>query len=107
VGRPPADSDNSRSQTKNNSESKTQGETSGQGAKHHFTLVSAKDVLAAEDVETSWIWEGILPAGGMSLVVAKPKVGKTTLAFDLAVSVAVEASFLIAKLNRALSSISR
>ncbi len=63
-------------------------------AAHHFTLISAKDVLASEDAETSWTLEGILPAGGMSLLVAKPKVGKTTLAFNLAVAVAKGAEFL-------------
>jgi AAA domain len=91
----------------NNGESIPQGATSDQAAKHHFTLVSAKDVLAAEDVETSWIWDGILPAGGMSLVVAKPKVGKTTLAFDLAVSVARGSEFLNRKTEQGMLSISR
>ena len=62
--------------------------------KHHFTLVSAGDVMAAPDIEQSSIWEGILPAGGMSLLVAKPKVGKTTLAFNLAVAVSRGRDFL-------------
>jgi AAA domain len=61
---------------------------------HLFTLISAKDVMATEDVEQAWIWEGILPAGGMSLLVAKPKVGKTTLAFNLAVAVSRGGEFL-------------
>jgi len=63
-------------------------------AEHHFTLVSAHDVMIAEDVEQAWILDGILPAGGMSLLVAKPKVGKTTLAFNLAVAVSRGEDFL-------------
>jgi hypothetical protein len=62
--------------------------------KHHFTLISAHDVMAADDVDQTWIWDGILPAGGMSLLVAKPKVGKTTLAFNLAVAVSRGEEFL-------------
>ena len=50
--------------------------------------------MAAEDAEQSWIWDGILPDGGMSLLVAKPKVGKTTLAFGLGVAVSRGTEFL-------------
>jgi len=70
------------------------GESEELAKEHHFTLISAHDVLAAEDVEQSWTWDGILPDGGMSLLVAKPKVGKTTLAFNLAVAVSRGADFL-------------
>jgi hypothetical protein len=61
---------------------------------HKFLLVSAQDIMTAEDVEQIWVVDGILPAGGMSLLVAKPKVGKTTLAFNLAVSVSRGDDFL-------------
>jgi putative DNA primase/helicase len=71
-----------------------QDQPQSEAAKHHFTLISARDVVAAEDVEQAWIWDGILPAGGMSLLVAKPKVGKTTLAFNLAVAVSRGGEFL-------------
>ena len=50
--------------------------------------------MAAEDVEQASILEGILPSGGMSLLAAKPKVGKTTLAFNLAVAVSRGSDFL-------------
>jgi RecA-family ATPase len=56
--------------------------------------------MAAEDVEQSWTWEGILPAGGMSLLVAKPKVGKTTLAFNLSVAVSRGEDFLNRKTEK-------
>lgn len=61
---------------------------------HGFSLLTAKDILATDEPETAWLWEGILPSGGMSLVVAKPKVGKTTLAFNLAIATARGAPFL-------------
>jgi len=60
----------------------------------HFCLIQAKDLLACEEPETEWLWEGILPAGGLSLLVAKPKIGKTTLAFNLALAVAGGRDFL-------------
>jgi AAA domain/Bifunctional DNA primase/polymerase, N-terminal/Primase C terminal 1 (PriCT-1) len=60
----------------------------------HFCLIQAQDLLASEEPETEWLWDGILPAGGLSLLVAKPKVGKTTLAFNLALAVAGGRDFL-------------
>lgn len=59
-----------------------------------FCLIQARDLLALEEPDTEWLWEGILPAGGLSLLVAKPKVGKTTLAFNLALAVAGGRDFL-------------
>jgi hypothetical protein len=44
--------------------------------------------------EHRWLVEDMLPAGGLSLFVAKPKVGKSTLARALAVSVATGQPFL-------------
>jgi hypothetical protein len=72
----------------------------GTQEKHRFTLLPVKDILAADDTETSWQWEGILPEGGMSLCVAKPKVGKTTLALNLAVAVARGTEFLGRKVTQ-------
>jgi hypothetical protein len=66
-----------------------------------FTLIEAEDLLTLEEPETEWLWEGILPAGGLSLLVAKPKVGKTTLAFNLAVAVAAGEDFLGRKTKQA------
>ena len=57
-------------------------------------MIDAKDLIALDEPETEWLWEGILPAGGLSLLVAKPKVGKTTLAFNLALAVAKGKDFL-------------
>ena len=63
----------------------------------HFSLIQAKDLIASEEPETEWLLEGILPAGGLSLLVAKPKVGKTTLAFNLGLAVAGGRDFLARK----------
>jgi len=72
----------------------------GTKEKHGFTLLSAKEIVNANDPETPWLWEGILPEGGMSLCVAKPKVGKTTLALNLAVAVARGTEFLGRKVTQ-------
>ena len=41
-----------------------------------------------------WAWDKTLPSGGLSILAAKPKVGKSTLARNLALAVARGASFL-------------
>ncbi|NWF91927.1 MAG: AAA family ATPase [Syntrophaceae bacterium] len=61
---------------------------------YHFSLIQAKDILSVREKETDWIWEEILPIGGLSLVIAKPKVGKTTFAFNLAVAISRGDTFL-------------
>lgn len=70
-------------------------------SKHHFNLIWARDIVDTQEPEREWIWEGILPAGGLSLVVAKPKVGKTTLALQLAVAVSRGDIFLGRKTRQA------
>ena len=61
---------------------------------HHFELMSAFDFLMQTDPEIDWLWEGILPSDGIGLLVAKPKVGKTTMAINLAVAVTRGQEFL-------------
>jgi hypothetical protein len=39
--------------------------------------------LLADAKETSWVWEGYVAAGAKTLLVAAPKVGKSTLVFGL------------------------
>jgi hypothetical protein len=53
-----------------------------------FNFISIGDLLKEEPEETEWLVEGRLPSGGTSLVVAKPKVGKSTLVRALALAVA-------------------
>jgi putative DNA primase/helicase len=58
------------------------------------SFVSLGDLLAAPDEETSWLVDGILPVGGVSVLCGKPKAGKSTLAHGLALAVALGESWL-------------
>ena len=51
-------------------------------------VVSLGQLYAKPDPEVEWLVQGLLPADGLSLLVAPPKVGKSTLARCLAVAVA-------------------
>ena len=57
-------------------------------------FISAKDLLALPPDPTRWIWDLTLPVSGCSVLVAKPKVGKTTLAVNLSIAVARGLPFL-------------
>src|SRR5439155_18507176 len=52
------------------------------------------DLLAEPQQAVAWLVEGLLPLGGLSLLAAKPKVGKSTLARNLALAVARGEPFL-------------
>ena len=57
-------------------------------------LLTAKDILNLPPDPTRWIWDRCLPTGGCSMLVAKPKVGKSTFAVCLALAVARGMTFL-------------
>ncbi len=57
-------------------------------------LTPLPDLLAEPNPELRWLVDGLLLAGGISLLAAKPKVGKSTLARTLAVAVGRGAPFL-------------
>jgi hypothetical protein len=57
-------------------------------------LMRMRELLALQTTESNWLVEGLLPDGGTSLVVAKPKVGKSTLTQNLALAVARGEPFL-------------
>lgn len=59
-----------------------------------LTLVHLRELLATPDKEIPWIVDGWIPEGGLSLIAAKPKVGKSALLRDLAISVAQGRDFL-------------
>ena len=61
-----------------------------------FNPVKASTLVAQEDTDEArvWILEDYLPEGGLVTLAAKPKVGKTTLAYELAVKVARGEPFL-------------
>jgi hypothetical protein len=49
--------------------------------------------LAEPEETIAWVWQDTLPVGGFSICAAKPKVGKSTLARNLAVAVTDGADF--------------
>jgi hypothetical protein len=57
-------------------------------------FIKAADLLAEPDEPLAWLVDGLLPAGGLSLAVSKPKVGKSTFGRNLAVAVVQGAPFL-------------
>jgi hypothetical protein len=59
-----------------------------------FQLVSLGDLMGEPEENVSWLLDGILPSGGLSLLAAKPKTGKSTLARCLALQVARGEPFL-------------
>ncbi len=59
-----------------------------------FTFTKAHDLIHGGRPPENWLLEGILKKGSLSLLTAKPKVGKTTFALNLAVAVCRGDSFL-------------
>jgi hypothetical protein len=59
-----------------------------------IALTRLADLLQEPDEQVNYIVEGMLPSGGLSALVAKPKVGKSTLARQLAIAVARGEDFL-------------
>ena len=64
------------------------------GDRNSFNLQSLRDCFDAPEEEQRWLVEGILPTGGMSVLSAKPKVGKSTVARQLTLSIATGKPFL-------------
>ncbi len=56
--------------------------------------VDAKTFLESDFPEPSWVVDQMIPAGGLTIICAKPKVGKTTFIRSLALSVARGERFL-------------
>jgi hypothetical protein len=52
-----------------------------------FTLTSLDELLSEPEEQVAYVWDRTLPTGGTSICAAKPKVGKSTLARNLAVNV--------------------
>ena len=59
-----------------------------------ITLTKLNELFLEPEETTTWLVDGLLPASGFSLIVAKPKVGKSTLVRELALHVARGESFL-------------
>jgi len=64
-----------------------------------FVLTKLADLLAEPPEDISYVLADTLPKGGLSLLVAKPKVGKSTLARNLALAIARgDTEFLVRKI---------
>lgn len=63
-------------------------------AERNFQPRPATELMAEESEETSWVWEGYVPEGGLVCLAALPKAGKSTLAYHLAKAVAAGLPFL-------------
>lgn len=59
-----------------------------------FVLTRLGDLLAEPEERTPFMTDGLLPVGGVSLVVAKPKAGKSTAVRNLGMAVSSGAPFL-------------
>lgn len=57
-------------------------------------FLSPAEFLAVSEEKVSWLVDGLLLTGGLSVIVAKPKAGKSTLARQLVVEVAHGGTFL-------------
>jgi hypothetical protein len=63
-------------------------------AQNGFRLTSLQDLMREPEEQVSFLLADKLPAGGLSILSAKPKVGKSTLARGLCLSVARGEPFL-------------
>jgi len=60
----------------------------------NFHPIAAPELLADQPDEVDWVIDEYLPAGGLVLLVGKPKEGKTTLSYELASKIARGLPFL-------------
>lgn len=63
-------------------------------------LTRLSDLFKEPEENVSWLVDGVLPSGGFSVLASKPKVGKSTLARNLALNVARGESFLDKKTSK-------
>lgn len=59
-----------------------------------FDLLDAEEFLSEPDEEIPWLWDGLFQPGAVSLVVSKPKTGKSFFSRCLALAVAEGHEFL-------------
>lgn len=64
------------------------------GKETNFHPISAVELLSQPDEPINWIWATMIPEGGLFLLSAFMKVGKSELAYRLAVAVAQGTPFL-------------
>lgn len=62
--------------------------------KDKITLTKLNDLFLEPEENTTWLVDGLLPSSGFSIIVAKPKVGKSTTVKNLGLNVARKEPFL-------------
>jgi hypothetical protein len=62
--------------------------TSGGLVGNDFAPISVAELLRQADEKTNWVFQDYLPVGGLILLAAKPKMGKTTLVYHLVAHIA-------------------
>lgn len=67
--------------------------TNGNG-RFQFSFTTLNDLYNEPEEETAYVWDKTFPAGGFSIISAKPKVGKSTVLRNLAVAISRGESFL-------------
>ena len=55
---------------------------------NRWRFLKSAELLSEDYGETDWLVDGMLPCGGLSIMAARPKVGKSTLSRCLAVAIA-------------------
>jgi hypothetical protein len=58
-----------------------------------FILTTLDELLSEPEEQVAYVWDRTLPVGGISICAAKPKVGKSTLARNLAVAITRSEAF--------------
>lgn len=64
------------------------------GKETNFHPLSAADLLATEEEEITWVWELFIPEGGLVLLTAFMKEGKSTFTYALSLAVSQGRPFL-------------
>jgi len=70
------------------------GDEAGSADHRGLRLIPLLELMQQSEEEDSWVWDGILPAEGVSLLAGSPKSGKSTFARNLALAVARGEPFL-------------
>ena len=65
-----------------------------------YNLISLDSLMREPHVDVSWLWEYCLPMAGISILAAKPKAGKSTMARCLMACVATGEPFLGRQVHR-------
>lgn len=78
------------SKTSSSSNPNSRGNASNARMANTLAFTTLDSLLAEPEEKIAWIWQDTLPCGGISICAAKPKVGKSTFARNLAVAISRE-----------------